>query len=1359
MADGFRRPDPLVFDGNVAEHWRRFEREYDIFIAAAHSDKPARTRAYILLNLAGPEAIERERTFTYAPAVLGDDDAVIRPAESREDPVCLKRKFKEICNPETNVIMERHNFNTRNQKPGETVEAYVSTLRNQAKNCNFGALEDELIRDRLVCGISSDTVRRTLLKETELTLSKAVRLCHISELTDKHTKTLSAQKNAATASVDAIQVKQKGFNRQTKRLTKQDNLTITNCRNCGGTHQAKRDQCPALGQQCHHCGKLNHFRSACRSAKSSTASKQVHQLCAESDSEADEETFTIDGLSLHSEQGKNNYAHDKEGHCFVSVNDKNLKLKVDTGAKCNVISVHTYNQIKRNEELCTPIKQIKLVAFGGSLIKPIGAVTLRCGLKEEQHSLQFQVVSENVQSILGLQDSLKMKLVTFSSEVYHIDTVQDQTLSEKIFQDYADLFTDELGDLPVTYSMKVDPNVTPVVSPPRRVPAAMQKKVEQELQRMKELKVIVPVDEPTEWVSNMVATHKKETGDVRICIDPRNLNQALMRPHHPMRTVEEVAAQMSGATIFSVLDAKSSFWQVRLDEASSLRTTFTTPYGRFKFLKMPFGISTASEVFQRAMEQIFAGYPCAIIVDDIIVGGKGPEEHEANLRKVMDRARHVKLRLNPKKCKFGLKEVNYVGHTFTDKGLRADPKKIKAISDMPSPEDKMALQRFLGMINYLGKFIPNLSELTSPLRQLLHKDVLWSWTEHQQNAFTKLKACITSPPVLHYYNVEKPVTLTCDASQHGLGAACLQDQNPIAYASRTLTQTETRYAQIEKELLAVVFACHRFYDYIYGKPVLIETDHQPLVTIHNKPFHTVPARLQRMMLQLQKFDLTFTYKKGKHMYLADTLSRAPQHNVDSQDADHAEFEVMALQVISPRRLEELRRHTTSDSHLQKVTNYIRNGWPRHERGVPTEVKPFFSFRDELLLENDIIMKGNRAVVPDSLQSEYLRVLHAGHPGTEATKKRARESVFWPSVNQDIETVTSTCRVCTSLKPHQQKEPLKLHTVPDLPWSIVATDIFEWKSHHYLVLVDSYSGWFEIDQLNSLTSKTVIQKLKRHFSVHGIPLELYSDNGTQYTSQALQEFAEAWDFRLVTSSPEYPQSNGLSERAVRSAKKLLETTERDGTDFHLNLLAMRNTPRDMVLGSPAQRLMSRRTRTTLPICKKLLRPKAKATTKVKSQLRKRRTSQKHYYDRTSKPLTPLVPDQVVRLQTTKGYDKLGIVKKKCAEPRSYIIESEGKEYRRNRRHILPVKEPQPPHREEVDTSPHVPEPATNKTTLSEDSVTAVPESCHNELNQEKTPSKVVDHHMKVHVEGPTQPTTSEYLTRFGRVSRPNKKYMS
>lgn len=231
-----------------------------------------------------------------------------------------------------------------------------------------------------------------------------------------------------------------------------------------------------------------------------------------------------------------------------------------------------------------------------------------------------------------------------------------------------------------------------------------------------------PVSEPTDWVSSMVVTHKKNTDEIRLCIDPRDLNKFLKRPRHPMRTVEEVSVQMPNSTVFSVLNAKSSFWQILLNQKSSLLTTFSTPFGRFRFLRMPFGINSASKVFQYTMEQIFAGYPCAIIVDDIIMGRNGEEEHDENLKRELNRAREVNLRLNPQKCKFRLSEVSYVGHIFTNKGLRADPEKTKAITKMQPPDNVTALQHFLGMINYLGKFISNLSELSAPLIELTCKN-------------------------------------------------------------------------------------------------------------------------------------------------------------------------------------------------------------------------------------------------------------------------------------------------------------------------------------------------------------------------------------------------------------------------------------------------------------------------------------------------------------------------------------------------------------------------------------------------------------------------------------------------------------
>ncbi|CAL9687241.1 unnamed protein product [Knipowitschia caucasica] len=347
------------------------------------------------------------------------------------------------------------------------------------------------------------------------------------------------------------------------------------------------------------------------------------------------------------------------------------------------------------------------------------------------------------------------------------------------------------------------------------------------------------------------------------------------------------------------------------------------------------------------------------------------------------------------------------------------------------------------------------------------------------------------------------------------------------------------------------------------------------------------------------------------------------------------------------------------------------------------------------------------------------------------------------MNIDISKELQSCAVCNATRPHQLKEPLQLHPVPALPWSTVATDLFEWQGQPYSVLVDSYSGWFEIDRLRDISSATVIKKLKRHFSVHGAPHTLISDNGRQYTSQRFKEFATQWDFVHVTSSPEYPQSNGLAERAVRSAKQLMEKSHRDGSDVFLNLLNIRNIPRDSTLGSSAERLMSRQTRSTFPVDTKLLAPASKNSVQIASQLQNKRLIQKQYYDANSRPLIPLAEGQVVRLQTTKGHDRIGTVKGVCKEPRSYIIESNGGVYRRNRRHILPVAEPRPRH-----FDPAVVDPP--------DLAPPSPQ-----IRQVPRPSQPIQQfagvHLKAHSSTGEPQGVNAYVTRSGRICKPNPKY--
>ena len=1309
------------------ESWENYVDRLDEFFVANEITDAARKRA-ILNSVVGPE------TYKLISSLLSPT----KPKDSTYE--AIVEKLKKHFTPIKSSIMARHLFDNRLRRQGESVTDYLACLRTIAKDCKFGDGLDEKLRDRFVTGINDPRMTKNLMTvaEDKLDLKKAVEVAQALELANEHSKTLQKENpSPASASVDVLhppasryhnskpqgarpRTYKTGTGTPTPHSNPTGNRSQQACGNCGKKHPQSR--CPAQGKQCHSCGKMNHLSRYCRSKRYRKFGPQrnVHDV----ELNVDPPTEQMEEFHIESLRSPMNLQD--EIYTTVDVGGSKLTVKLDTGAKCNVLPLHIVNTLQRQCTINTR-KRANLIAFGGTTISTVGVVTLPVNRQD----IEFYVVDlPGVKALLGLKDCLRLNLIALSAEVFEVRNAASEV---DAFTEFPTLFDSDVGKLPVTYHMTLDSSVTPVVRPARRVPAAMQDKVQQELNRMVQIGVITPCTEPTDWVSAMVAQHKKGTDEIRVCIDPRDLNKALKRPHHPTKTVEEVAAKMDGATIFSVLDAKSSFWQVPLDHQSSMLTCFSTPYGRFRFLRMPYGLCASSDVFQHAMETLFEGLPCSIIVDDILVGGKDQQEHDKNLRQVLNRAKEVNLKLNPSKCKFGVSNVGYVGHLFTSDGLKPDPDKVTAIRDMPKPDSVLSLQRFLGMVNYLAKFIPDLSEIAAPLRELTHKTVAWCWYDKHQQAYDQIQKLVINTPLLKYYDVTKPVTLTCDASKFGLGAACLQDGEPIAYASRTMKSNELNYAQIEKELLAVVFACHKFYDYIYGKQIVVETDHKPLVTIIKKPMHAIPARLQHMMLQLQKFDITLVYKKGAELYVADTLSRAPLPERVDDIVDTERFEVMTVLPISTSRMSELQRATAEDPVLQTVGKYIQQGWPERATSVPQLARKFYTFRDELTIQDDIVMKGLKPVIPQSLQATYVKLLHEGHIGAESTKRRGRDIVFWLSMSHDIDNHVSSCSVCNSTKPHQPKEPMKSHPLPTLPWQTVGVDLFEWNGLHYMAIGDLYSGWFDMASLNDQSAQTVIQKLKRQFCTHGTPATVITDNARQFDCQAFSDFAKCWDFKHITSSPYYPQSNGLAESAVKRAKQLLEKTKRDNSDLYQNLLNVRNVPTDSQLGSPAQRLMSRRLRTAIPTSASLLKPSV--NTQVTPQLEKRRKQQQTSYDKSATPLPPLKPGQVIRLQTPKGHDKLGVVVSSSGDPRSYIVNVNGTEYRRNRRHILPVNEPAPRHQQTAD-----------------DDILVHPATQPQQANQpSEQPAPVVQ---QPHVQ-PAMP--QPVVTRSGRLSKPNPKY--
>lgn len=387
------------------------------------------------------------------------------------------------------------------------------------------------------------------------------------------------------------------------------------------------------------------------------------------------------------------------------------------------------------------------------------------------------------------------------------------------------------------------------IIPPRRIPHAIRDQVKAELDRMVKMKIIEPVSEPTPAVSAMLALWLcLYKGKLRVCMDPTDLNKNITRRHFPMKTVEKISAKLSGAKWFTKLDCEKGFWQIKVSERTSKYLTYSTPWGRFKYLRKPFGITSAPEVFSEIMNRLLEGIEnCEVAMDDIFIYNDSNKELEKTTKIVMDRLKATGLTLNESKCEFMKRKVMFLGHIFSEKGVEADPEKIKAIYQLKTPSNVEEVQRLLGMENYVGKFVKNLSELTEPLRELLLKTTAWHWeTEHDQ-AVANIKKKLTSLPVLAYYDVNKPVKLSVDASGKALGCGLFQEEKPIAYGTRALTKAQQNYPQIIKEAMAIRFGCTNFHEYVYGKELLIETDHEPLETIFRKSIAEAPMRLQQIL--------------------------------------------------------------------------------------------------------------------------------------------------------------------------------------------------------------------------------------------------------------------------------------------------------------------------------------------------------------------------------------------------------------------------------------------------------------------------------------------------------------------------------
>jgi hypothetical protein len=1164
---------------DLYQEFTRFESHVGFVFAGPLTGLNGAQKSGWLGTWVGEQGREIYKTFQWA----AEDD--------KKDPEKVLKHFETYVRPRKNKRIARHRFKQRKQTSSESFDNFVKDLRLVLMDCEYHDPDDVLI-DAIIEGIHEKKLQERMLDRGEtLTLAKALEMGQQFELSQKQMRiihdedarisALSQKTNKPRYAAAKPQPKSKQMHdRSSRRFTPKTTYTETQagvCEQCGkdSAHSWSKGRCPAQGSACSYCKKPGHWKVMCRKrlrSMNALSSDDVDQMDSEPDYVSE-----VEILNVHTATYVDGAGDDQWTETLKVLSDRKIKFRIDTGARCNTIVLKDYQGLNHKDELKQSNKILR--GYTNHFHKPIAMVDLPVEYRGNSVTATFQIVDLDQENVISGKVAEALGLIMRIAPI--VNSSADESVPPGL-ENFPEV-TRTTGTMPGIYSIKIDPNAKGVVHATRRQPAALKQKTISKLKEMEADGHITKVDEPTEWVNSMVVVLRNDK--VRICIDPADLNKAIKREHYPMRTVGEVASQIPDAKVFSVLDAKSGFLQIEIDEPSSYLTTFNTPIGRYRWLRLPFGIKCAPEIYQRIMDEMLEGIEGAfVIMDDILIAGRDLEHHDQILKKVIQRATSRNLKLNFQKCVIRKAAVPYVGHLFTELGLKPDPSKIVAVQNMPAPEDKAGVKRFLGFITYLSEFIPNMSEIDAPLRNLLKLDVQFQWQPAHEQAFNALKKLCCSPPVLKYYDVNKPVEIHCDASQNGLGAVLIQEDKPIAYSSRALTDTEKRYAQIEKEMLSIVHACKKFHCYILGKTTKVYNDHKPLEVIFTKALLAAPMRLQRMLLSLQWYDLNVKYKKGQDMKLPDTLSRAYLPQSEPEIIGLESVHSVDYLSVSKEKYIEIQELTSKE--LGTLHKVILNGWPDTRQEAPIAVRPYYDSRAEMSVSDGIIFKGMRIVIPPTLREQMIRLIHESHLGIVKCKQRARETLYWPGMNSDIEEAVKNCTKCAQFQNKLPHEPLIPTPPPDLPFVEVGSDLFTIGSKDYLLLVDYYSKFIEVDELKSLSSHAIIEKLKYQFSRHGIPETLRSDCGGQYDSGVFRQFCRTYGIKQILVSPRYPRANGEAEKAVQTVKKMWSKT----TDKQLALLDYRTTPLEGVNLSPAQLLMGRRPRNTLPVKRTLLVPK-------------------------------------------------------------------------------------------------------------------------------------------------------------------------
>lgn len=751
----------------------------------------------------------------------------------------------------------------------------------------------------------------------------------------------------------------------------------------------------------------------------------------------------------------------------------------------------------------------------------------------------FKDVPSDVQEI-EMEDEIFLAFVQ-SSEIAPPDIPKEV---QELIESYSDVFPDDLPrGLPiprdVDHKIELVEGAKPPARPPYRLSAAESDILESQIKELLEKGHIRPSSSP---FSAPVLFVKKKDGSLRMCVDYRQLNKITVADKYPIPRIEDLLERLAKAKIFSKLDLRSGYNQIRILPSDIPKTAFSTRNGHFEFLVLPFGLSNAPATFMRLMNSIFSDQidkHVQVFFDDILIYSENLELHLEHLKTVFETLRKNKLFAKLSKCVFAAEEVVYLGHKISASGISTDPDKVFAVQNWPVPKSVDDIRSFLGLAGYYQRFIRDFALLAAPLTHLTKKNIQFIWGTEQQNSFDSLKNALCNAPVLMIPDARKEFTLETDASDLSVGAVLSQkDQDgnlrPVAFLSRKLNKAELNYPIHEKETLAIFYALIKFRHYLYMNEVEVFTDHHSIKYLYTQ--ESISRRQARWLEKFAEFNLSIKYRPGSQNAAADALSRIQLNSLSSSS-------------ISKEILERIKDGYTSDPHFSVLVEALSV-----DEKPPKEVASIihrYKLKDGLLFYLD---EHERLCVPQDsdLIKLILSELHdsktAGHQGVARTFDLVRRAFYWPRLYRSVQEYVKSCEECQKNKPSNQL-PLGLNQpldIPTSPWQSISLDFITQLPRTQagydaiLVVVDRLSKMAHfIPTTTDISAKSTAKLFFDNiFRLHGLPTSIISDRDPKFISKFWKSLFKTLGTKLNISSSYHPQTDGQTERTNRTLEQFL-----------------------------------------------------------------------------------------------------------------------------------------------------------------------------------------------------------------------------